>query len=126
MITSEEAEHSPLKNVITRSLGTVDSPEVDVFEFSAVNEGDAVVLCSDGLYGMVSDDVIAECASALHPEAAVKELLLRANRAGGHDNIAIAIARMDGGCGEGNGRADRELQLLRSKRGLCSYVIRHS
>jgi len=94
MITPEEAERSPQRSVITRSVGGPDKPKVDLFEVGSVIPGDAVVLCSDGLYQMVPEGVIAECVSSLEPRPAVIELIRQANESGGDDNIAVAVARI--------------------------------
>ena len=93
-LTSEQARISVPKNVITRSLGTTDSVETDVFSCGPLDEGDIVLLCSDGLYTMVTETDIAQFGASLPPPDAVRELIRRANATGGRDNIAVAIARM--------------------------------
>jgi serine/threonine protein phosphatase PrpC len=89
-LSAEEAEHHPQRSVITRALGT--DPDVDVDTFTVEgHDGDVFVLCSDGLTDMVADDeigaVLAERRSSL--EEAADELVRRANRAGGQDNITV-------------------------------------
>ena len=89
-LSAEEAEHHPQRSVITRALGT--DPDVDVDTFTVEGrEGDVFVLCSDGLTDMVADqeigEVLAERRESL--EDAANELVRRANRAGGQDNITV-------------------------------------
>jgi serine/threonine protein phosphatase PrpC len=89
-LSAEEAEHHPQRSVITRALGT--DPDVDVDTFSVdAREGDVFVLCSDGLTDMVADEEIGEVLSERRGslDEAAKELVHRANKAGGQDNITV-------------------------------------
>ena len=89
-LSPEEAEHHPQRSVITRALGTDPDVDVDTFDVPG-HEGDVFVLCSDGLTDMVADDeigaVISERRASL--EDAANELVRRANKAGGQDNITV-------------------------------------
>jgi PPM family protein phosphatase len=89
-LSPEEAEHHPQRSVITRALGTDPDVDVDTFDYPG-HEGDVFVLCSDGLTDMVADDeigaVISERRASL--EDAANELVRRANKAGGQDNITV-------------------------------------
>ena len=89
-LSEEEAEHHPQRSVITRALGTDPDVDVDTFTVEA-QSGDVYVLCSDGLTDMVGDDEIGEVLSTRREslEDAAKELIRRANRAGGQDNITV-------------------------------------
>jgi serine/threonine protein phosphatase PrpC len=93
VITPEEAKTHRYRNVITRSLGPEASVSPDVTRF-ALEAGDIVLLCSDGLTGTVSDDEIAEYAMAEAPSFACHELIGLANARGGPDNITVAIIRV--------------------------------
>lgn len=93
IITPEEAKTHRYRNVITRSLGPEASVSPDVTRF-ALEAGDAVLLCSDGLTGVVSDDEIAEYATAEAPSFACRELIEIANARGGPDNITVALIRV--------------------------------
>jgi protein phosphatase len=89
-LSAEEAEHHPQRSVITRALGT--DPDVDVDTFTVEGRrGDVFVLCSDGLTDMLADDeigaVLSERRASL--EDAANELVRRANKAGGQDNITV-------------------------------------
>ncbi|MFL5936860.1 MAG: Stp1/IreP family PP2C-type Ser/Thr phosphatase [Gaiellaceae bacterium] len=89
-LTAEEAEHHPQRSVITRALGT--DPDVDVDTFTVDGrQGDVFVLCSDGLTDMVADDEIGAVLSERREslEDAANELVRRANKAGGQDNITV-------------------------------------
>ena len=89
-LSAEEAEHHPQRSVITRALGT--DPDVDVDTFTVEGrEGDVFVLCSDGLTDMVADEEIGEVPAERREslEEAANELVRRANRAGGQDNITV-------------------------------------
>ena len=89
-LSPEEAEGHPQRSVITRALGTDPDVDVDTFTVEGHN-GDVFVLCSDGLTDMVADDeigaVLAERRVSL--EDAANELVRRANKAGGQDNITV-------------------------------------
>lgn len=91
-ITEEEARQHPQKNVITRALGTERMVQTDVFHCQLEPE-DMILLCSDGLTGMVSEE---EIASVMWSEAPLEERLDRlvsmANERGGYDNITVIAA----------------------------------
>ncbi|NLC62615.1 MAG: Stp1/IreP family PP2C-type Ser/Thr phosphatase [Thermoanaerobacterales bacterium] len=93
-ITWEEASNHPMKNVITKVLGTSEEPEPDIHEFDLKN-GDTIILCSDGLTNMIDDDFIRQIASKASPEEAVERLIREANSNGGLDNITVGIIKTD-------------------------------
>ncbi|MGD0912061.1 MAG: Stp1/IreP family PP2C-type Ser/Thr phosphatase [Terracidiphilus sp.] len=88
-----EAERSPLRNVITRALGTQSQVTADVFALEA-QPGDLYLLCSDGLTREISDPLIE---SLLRLDLPLDELCARlvnaANKAGGHDNITCLLVK---------------------------------
>jgi PPM family protein phosphatase len=94
-LSAEEAEHHPQRSVITRALGTDPDVDVDTFTVEA-RDGDVFVLCSDGLTDMVGDaeigEVLGEPRESL--KEAAEELVRRANRAGGQDNITVIAFEM--------------------------------
>ena len=95
-MTPREALHSPLKNVITRALGTQSHVTPDVFEFEA-EPGDIFLLCSDGLTRELSDSVIQDLLSKDLPlETQSTQLVEAAKKAGGHDNITCLLVRAEG------------------------------
>jgi protein phosphatase len=95
-MTEAEALRSPLRNVITRALGTEGSVTPDLFELQ-VEPGEIFLLCSDGLTGDVSD---AQIESLLAADLALDELCASlveaANQAGGRDNITCLLVRAEG------------------------------
>ena len=80
-----------MRNVITRSLGYQEDVEVDL-TVRAIRRGDQYLLCSDGLSGLVEDAAIAEEVGRADPEASARNLVERANREGGTDNITVQVA----------------------------------
>jgi PPM family protein phosphatase len=91
-LSPEEAEIHPQRSVITRALGT--DPDVDVDTFSVEpRSGDLFLICSDGLTSMVEDDVIRDVVERRRGDldAAARELVEKANRSGGEDNITVVF-----------------------------------
>ncbi|MEK0430997.1 MAG: hypothetical protein RL139_801 [Gemmatimonadota bacterium] len=95
-LTPEEAEQSERRNIILQALGPEARVKVEVTA-QQLQRGDVLVLCSDGLSGQVRATEIAEVV-ARQPDLAVacRELIDRANAAGGPDNITVILARIDG------------------------------
>jgi protein phosphatase len=100
-LTVEEAETFEHNNIILQALGTSDTVQVDL-TYVQVRRGDTMLLCSDGLSGMVRFDEIREIMrTAGEPVDICKALTERANLAGGHDNITVIIVTFDGDGVEG-------------------------
>ena len=92
-LTREEASRSPLRNVITRAVGSQRSVTAEV-EVVEVEPGDMFLLCSDGLTREVSDAQIESVLEkAPNLDAACQELIEAANDAGGRDNVTCMIVR---------------------------------
>jgi protein phosphatase len=95
-LTEEEAETFEHNNIILQALGTADTVQVDL-TYCELRRGDELLLCSDGLSGMVRfDDVREALRSTPEPIDACKLLTEKANQAGGHDNITVIVAQFDG------------------------------
>lgn len=95
-LTEEEAETFEHNNIILQALGTSDTVQVDL-TYVHLRKGDTLMLCSDGLSGMVRNDEIREILRSVDdPLEACKVLTDRANQAGGHDNITVVVAKFDG------------------------------
>lgn len=92
-LTEEEAEQSPFRNVITRSMGGLPEVEPDVTAL-AIQPGDRLLLCSDGLSGMVPADEIREILLQGSPSVAAWNLVERANQYGGKDNITAFVIQV--------------------------------
>ncbi len=83
----------PHRNIIVRALGTTTDADPDV-ETQTVCPGDLLLICSDGLTGMVSDLEIADIlGTAGKLPAACKQMVDLANEKGGHDNVTVVLAR---------------------------------
>jgi PPM family protein phosphatase len=96
-LTAEEAQHHPQRSIITRALGTEAAVEVDTWTIEA-RDADVVLLCSDGLSGMLRDDEIGRViAAAPTLGLAARELVLAANAAGGEDNVTAVLFRIGTG-----------------------------
>jgi len=90
-LTEAEAEVHPHRNILTRVLGVAPDVEVDELWLDP-RPGDRLLLCSDGLTGMVPDERVAEILRAERdPHRAVERLIREANEAGGVDNITVIV-----------------------------------
>lgn len=91
LMTRDEALVAQGRNVLTRAIGQEESVQVDLNELE-LQSGDQLLLCSDGLFGMVADEEIAALISvAASPEVACNELIACANGRGGRDNISVLL-----------------------------------
>jgi serine/threonine protein phosphatase PrpC len=94
LLTPEQARKHPQSNVITRCIGMADDIEPDVFDGEA-RVGDAFLLASDGLTGMIDDRRIQQLLmSRAKPERIVDALIQEANMNGGNDNITAVVVRV--------------------------------
>ncbi|MBF0780653.1 MULTISPECIES: Stp1/IreP family PP2C-type Ser/Thr phosphatase [unclassified Granulicatella] len=90
-LSEEEALNHPMKHVITRAVGSKDSLIIDITQVSLQSQ-DYILLCSDGLTDMLSDDDISSSFKEWKPiEERVKKWIEQANLAGGRDNISIIL-----------------------------------
>lgn len=91
-ITEQEAQTHPQKHLLEKvlSASTSQTPDTGILELKA---GDKILLCSDGLYGMLPDPDIEELLSAIREdiEETAMQLIQQANLAGGHDNISVLL-----------------------------------
>ena len=91
LLTEEEAERSAQRNIITRALGTSETVEVTLNEVNLI-QGDALLLCSDGLTrGVTSSQILAAILAAPDPQTASQHLVALANKAGGEDNTTVIV-----------------------------------
>jgi protein phosphatase len=90
-LTADEAAVHPQRSIITRALGVDPAVDVDVYPVE-LTPGDRLLLCSDGLTGMVQPDVIAATLRREEdPARAAAQLIDAANQAGGEDNITVVV-----------------------------------
>lgn len=94
-ITPQEAAHHPYRNVITRCLGMQMDVEADTVT-TTWQPGDSLLLCTDGLSGLVSDDELLAMATADEdPQDACQKMLDLAMARGGYDNITVVLIRYE-------------------------------
>ncbi len=94
-LTPEEAAVHPQRNVLYRAVGQGASLDVDVVT-KQLRMGDQILLCSDGLWGLVShDEMWRIVTTAASPREACAQLVRAANEAGGNDNISVIIAKVE-------------------------------
>ncbi len=92
VISEDEIRSHPLRNRITRCLGSLDNSEPDFLWYN-INDGDVLILCSDGLWELVHEDIIyAVVCSSSDTKDICKKLINAANNAGGVDNITVITA----------------------------------
>jgi len=94
-LTLEEAQNHPQRNILTRALGTEPEPQIDLLEIS-VQAGDELLLCTDGLYNLVSDE---EIHSIIDNDDVLKvkvdSLIKKALERGGNDNITAMLIQYE-------------------------------
>lgn len=96
LLSAAEAQNHAEKNVILRAVGTHPTVEVTTWEQPFPYwPGDRFVLCSDGLHDLVADEEIRTQAAGDDPQAACDTLVALAKSRGGHDNITVALIRID-------------------------------
>ena len=92
-MTEEEERNFPHKNVITRALGLSEAVEIDI-KTHEFRENDRYLLCSDGLSGHIPDEEMLELLKDANDlTLTAEELIARANRAGGNDNITVVLLK---------------------------------
>lgn len=96
-ITEEEAKYHPKKNVLMKALGGAEKIEPDIFDVDTSSE--AIMLCSDGLTSMLTDEQILKVLvdEELEIDEKVSKLIKKCNVRGGHDNISIAYLEIESG-----------------------------
>ena len=91
-ISADQAEHHPQRSVLTRALGVDEDLPVDELTLD-MHPGDRILICSDGLTGMLDEERIGEILeSEPDPQGACDRLVEEANGAGGEDNITVIVA----------------------------------
>lgn len=95
-ITAEEARVHPSRSIITRALGTSPNTRPDIYELN-VAAGDRLLLCSDGLSGMIEDAQIEEIMARFsEPQHCASVLVNEAIAAGGLDNVTVIVVDIEG------------------------------
>lgn len=95
-ITAEEARNHPHSNILLRTVGTERNVDIDIFQVE-LEEGDRLILCSDGLWGEVDDAEIEQiCAQSDDNRAISRRLVRAAHMGGGKDNITVLVISVPG------------------------------
>jgi len=92
-LTEIQARAHPYRSTITRALGMAPEVKVDLFRLG-IHEGDAFVLCTDGLTNEVRDEEIADLVAGYEPQEATTRLVKLANQRGGSDNVTVLVVRI--------------------------------
>ncbi len=94
ILSADELERHPFRNVITKAVGAKESLDIDMVE-ETLQPGDLALICSDGLHGLISDEAIrGVLGDGLGPlEDLATRLIDAANEAGGRDNVSVVLLR---------------------------------
>jgi protein phosphatase len=93
LLSSQELNNHPMRNILTQAAGSQEEVDVHLWEDLA-ETGDRFLLCSDGLYGVVSDDAIRQALECDDPlEVCARRLLDAAIQGGSPDNVAVVLLR---------------------------------
>ncbi len=91
LLTKEQAEASPLQNILTKALGAQKTPSIDMLE-AALEENDRILMCTDGLFKAVKEqEILATLKAMPDDQKACDSLVATANANGGPDNITLVI-----------------------------------
>lgn len=130
LLKPEQAANHPQRNVITRAIGLDNQVKIDTFT-KDIRSGDRVLICSDGLHSVVTDNTIRKVISDDRKAAAIcTKLIELANKNGGPDNITVIVAKFKGSDGAANTkRIDRtkksgSRQKRRGKSGPLGWLTR--
>lgn len=93
LISKDEAKTHPQKNIITRAVGSDEIVDIDIFK-NQLSQDDIILVCSDGLHGLVSEEDIIKVLNGDITQAA-KELVSMANDNGGKDNISVITVKIN-------------------------------
>ncbi len=95
LLTPDQARVDPRRNVLTRSVGVVSAVEIDAeHQPGLLVEGATLLLCTDGLHGLLDDAELQAAASSADLEQGCREAVALANQRGGPDNITLVLARV--------------------------------
>ena len=100
-LTEEKARTHPQRAYLTRALGFSQDLAVDIEHYD-LTPGDRLLLCSDGLTSMLSDDQIADMLGVGPPSVTSWGLIEAANEAGGHDNVSVVVVAVTTGSDPGD------------------------
>lgn len=94
-LTSEEAATHPQRNVVLQALGLEEKPEIEFYELQ-FKKGDILLLCTDGLTGLVGEEEISEMLIEQKDlQQMAQKMVEKANAQGGHDNITVVLCSFE-------------------------------
>jgi protein phosphatase len=107
IMTTDEAQHSPLKHVLTKNLGSSENLDPEIYEIEPTND-DRFLLCTDGLTDLVTDDEIQQMVVAEgDPENLCRKFIDKALTRGGHDNTTVVSVYLTGFKKQASGAAKK-------------------
>ena len=93
--TREEASNSPMRSMLTRSIGTREEVAIDQPIGIELEDGDVLLLCTDGLTNLVEEEeILSTVHNTLNVQKACAKLVDMARKRGGHDNITVVVAEL--------------------------------
>jgi len=110
-LTEAEAAVHPHRSILSRALGTEPLARIDEFEVDLLG-GDVLLLCSDGLCGVVPAALLAKHLGRSDPDEAARRLIDEARKGGGPDNITAVVIRLETPEPGGGPGADDEVTLV--------------
>lgn len=122
-ITPAEAQVHPRRNLLSQAIGVTETIVPMVAEFDLA-VGDKIMLCSDGLHGLVSSEDMRLTIEKMPPDLAVQTLVEKANDAGGPDNITAVIAEIVAGTGDSGRTQLSEMNTITLDGRSRSLVLR--
>jgi protein phosphatase len=94
VVSAEAARAHPDRNLVVRALGLRAEVQIDIWNRPfPVHDGDAFLLCSDGLHDLVEDEEMASATTRAPAAEACAQLIALAKERGGHDNISCGVLR---------------------------------
>lgn len=93
LLTQDQVQRHPQRNLITRALGRRQAVEADLFEGTLMT-GSAILLCTDGVHGPLAEDQVARAIRSMPPSRAAAQLVAQAGAKGGKDNATALIVQL--------------------------------
>jgi serine/threonine protein phosphatase PrpC len=95
IVRAEDAESHPQRHILTAALGSGNEVAADVSQQAVpLQEGDTLVLCTDGLWGLVNEQEVVNAVNEYDPENCCRALVNMALQRGGHDNVTVQVIRV--------------------------------